>query len=168
MAGSVSGLQTKMREVEPKALFVHCNGHNLNLVVQDAVSTISQYRDAINMLGTLINFVRDSPKRLRFFEHLQQPSAKSLKPYCPTRWVLRESAFKSVKENYEQLWEFFQQTSESDKSDAGAKAAGFATQLSSFQTYFYLASLNKLFSLVREVSQAIQALTLHLYEANKM
>jgi hypothetical protein len=51
VAGSVSGLQTKMREVEPKALFVHCNGHNLNLVVQDAVSTISQYRDAINMLG---------------------------------------------------------------------------------------------------------------------
>ena len=104
--------------------------------------------------------MRDSPRRLRCFERLQQTDANALRPYCPTRWVLRESALTSVMHNYSELWEFMNEVSEIEKSEAGAKAAGFANQLSKFQTYFTLASLLQLFTAIGTVNQALQAASL--------
>jgi len=90
VAGSVNGLQSKIREAEPRALFVHCSSHSINLVVQDAIRSNPAYRDVLAMFGSLITFVRDSPKRLRLFERLQQDDARALRPYCPTRWIMRD------------------------------------------------------------------------------
>lgn len=36
VSGRISGLQARIREVEPRAVYVHCVAHTLNLVVQDA------------------------------------------------------------------------------------------------------------------------------------
>jgi len=63
MAGNVTGLQRRIAEVEPRALFVHCMNHSLSLSFQDAMSHIPYCRDAMNLIKDLINFVRDSPKR---------------------------------------------------------------------------------------------------------
>jgi hypothetical protein len=57
---------------------------------------------------------------------------------------------------------------ESDKTEAGAKAAGFASQFSTFHAYFNLASLLKIFTAVGTVNQALQAATLHLQQCNKL
>ena len=57
--------------------------------------------------------------------------------------------------------------SHNDKINAGAKAAGFANQLSKFQTYFNLQSLHKIFASVRTSNQALQNSKLHLQNANK-
>ena len=82
--------------------------------------------------------------------------------------MLRESALTSVLNNYEELWLFLEEVSSTDTSEAGAKAAGFANQLSKFQTLFHLASLNKLFTVIGVVNQAIQASNLHLQQASKL
>jgi len=62
VAGSVNGLQSKIREAEPRALFVHCSSHSINLVVQDAIRSNPAYRDVLAMFVSLITFVRDSPE----------------------------------------------------------------------------------------------------------
>jgi len=168
VAGSLNGVQAKLRDVESRALFVHCASHSINLIVQDSVSSIPAYRDAFNTFGTLIAFVRDSPKRLHIFESLQHTDAKALRPFCPTRWVLRESALTVVKVNYLELWRFLDEISASDKTDAGAKAAGFSSQLSKFSTYFNLATLVHIFNTLGTVNQAMQASNLHLQQASKL
>ena len=93
VAGRLSGLQDKIRNAEPRALFVHCLAHNMNLVVQDAVSTISAYRDALSLRKT-ITFIIDSSKRLKRFEHIQMIDANSLRPFCPTWWVFARVSFR--------------------------------------------------------------------------
>src|SRR5688572_14987089 len=40
MSGKVTALQKKICDVQPKALFIHCLNHSLNLSFQDAVSCI--------------------------------------------------------------------------------------------------------------------------------
>ena len=35
MRGHLSGLQTRVRAIQPKALFSYCSGHMLNLVLKD-------------------------------------------------------------------------------------------------------------------------------------
>jgi len=132
---------------------------------QDAVASVPTYRDILS-IGAVINFARDSPKRLLWFEGFQHDGTTAVRPYCPTRWVLRQSALKSVLSNYEELhvWMFFEEVS-CDKSEAGANAAGFASQLGSFQTCFNLASVDKIFTPIGTVNQAMQAANLHLQQA---
>ena len=58
--------------------------------------------------------------------------------------------------------------SQSDNSDIGAKSAGFATQLSKFQTYFHLKSLHKVFTALGTVNHAMQSPTLQFQQASRM
>lgn len=168
VAGHLNGLQAKIRDAEPRAIYVHCSAHSLNLVVQDAVANVSCYRDSLSMFGSIITFVRDSPKRLRQFEKLQADDANALRPFCPTRWVLRESALTSVVQNYTELITFMNQVSRDDRGEAGAKAAGFSNQLMKFHTYFCLASLSKLFTYIGTVNQALQSSSLNLQHAKQL
>ena len=88
MAGNVTGLQKRICDVEPKALFVHCLNHSLNLSFQDAMSHIPHCWDAMNLVKDLINFVRDSPKRLAWFASFQDHDTGAPWLLCPTRWTM--------------------------------------------------------------------------------
>ena len=41
MSGHCSGVQSRIRQVAPKALYVHCNAHCLNLCLVDCVKSVS-------------------------------------------------------------------------------------------------------------------------------
>lgn len=36
MSGNLTGLQTRVKEISPEAMFVHCCAHNLNLCLIDS------------------------------------------------------------------------------------------------------------------------------------
>ncbi len=50
MRGVHKGLATRMKECSPKAIYVHCYGHLLNLALQDVLTELEPLRDA---LGTV-------------------------------------------------------------------------------------------------------------------
>ena len=55
MSGVYSGVQSRILQKVPNALYVHCVAHNLNLVLNDAVSQVpevSQFFDVIQRLYT--------------------------------------------------------------------------------------------------------------------
>ena len=65
MSGKESGLQTRVRQENPRAWWVYCFGHNLNLVVQDSVkkNPNSEMENALVKMQRVINFIKGSPKR---------------------------------------------------------------------------------------------------------
>ncbi|XP_067213479.1 zinc finger MYM-type protein 1-like [Linepithema humile] len=85
VSGRITGLQARIKESEPRALYVHCNAHNLNLVVQDGMQCISSVKNFIGVVKELINFIRDSPKRQGHFKELQSDISPALTQFCPTR-----------------------------------------------------------------------------------
>ncbi|KYN28567.1 Zinc finger MYM-type protein 1 [Trachymyrmex cornetzi] len=85
VSGRITGLQARIRDVEPRAIYVHCTAHTLNLVVQDAIEHVSYARNFVGIVKDIINFIRDSPKRLAQFKNLQSGDSPSLTPFCPTR-----------------------------------------------------------------------------------
>ena len=121
----------KMLVLESRASFVHYTGHIINLLVQVAISVVPMFRDSLH----IVNFVRNSPKPLRIFEHLQMPDAKSLRPSCPTRWVMRECSLKSMLTNYTEEQKFMKEIIDSDKSEADSEAGGFCQQFNRFETF---------------------------------
>lgn len=68
MSGIRSGVQTRLLKDAPRATFVHCVAHRVNLFIQDSVKAVNECRDTLAIVKDLINFVRDSPKRLSKFK----------------------------------------------------------------------------------------------------
>lgn len=71
VSGHITGLQRRIIDVEPRAIFVHCTAHTLNLVVQNTVQNINKVRDFLAVLRSMISFVKDSPERQAIFNSLQ-------------------------------------------------------------------------------------------------
>lgn len=168
MRGQHSGLQALIREEEPRAIYVHCLAHVLNLVLNDVMQTVDRCRDILSVITELISFVTGSPKRLHWFKTFQEEEESvSLVKFCPTRWTLKASSLRSVLKNYRPLILFLQEVA-SERSESSAKASGLAKALSKFQTYFMLKLMELVFSRLETVSSALQKRSLMLDEAKRM
>ena len=91
------GLQALIKEKAPLAIYTHCSGHCLNLVISHSCSlpTIRNVLD--KMKATCLN----SPKRNELLTEIvsknvaEMSRRKPLIDLCKTRWAERHSAFLS-------------------------------------------------------------------------
>lgn len=168
VSGDKSGLQTRIRESNPLALFVHCVAHRLNLTVQDTLTGISSVRDFIGNVRQMITFVRDSPRRLNIFKDLQSENAPTLLKYCTTRWCVRIKSLKTVRDNYQTLINFFDEISNdpSTESAAAAAAASYLAKFESFDFFFHLKVLIYIFECVENLNTTLQKIDLNLTQSH--
>lgn len=167
VSGAHTGLQSRIRAIEPKIIHVHCVAHSLNLVVQDTMKEVPAIRDFLVLIRELIAFVRGSPKRQACFESLQASDDTqnlSLRPFCPTRWCCRISSLKTILNNYNVLLSFLNDTKK-QKDDAGAKANGFLKSLQSFESLFIIKFLIEILDRVETLNATLQKISLHLQKA---
>lgn len=167
VSGHITGLQKRINNVEPRALYVHCSAHTLNLVVQDSMMTVERSRDFLVLLKSLIVFVRNSPKRQSIFNDLQVENnlpSKSLRPFCPTRWCMRIVSLKTVSINYETIIEFLK-TLSNEKSKVGAIAKGFLKKITKFDFLFLTNLMISIFDRVELLNAELQRVTLSFQEA---
>ena len=151
-----TGVQARIKEKEPRAVFVHCTAHRLNLVVKDSLDGIPELRDAIHEAASLISFYRDSPKRLVNLSDMGASTA--LRPLCPTRWTCSEGALQSIMDNYMPLRESLLQlaSDRTTRPEIQSKANGFARRMEEF-TFFYGVSLAlHLLRMTTPVMRAVQ------------
>lgn len=172
MSGRVSGLKQRLCREQPLAVYFHCLAHSVNLSIQDSLKSVQLPRDMMYLVKDLINTIRESPKRLHWFQSLQAgeegpaPKHKNLRPLCPTRWTMRVTSIRSVLRNYNDLLVFLEDFSNEDKSDAGAKCAGFVKQLQTFKVFFCLKLFLHVFGPIEEFSQGVQSPKLSVSMAN--
>lgn len=53
MSGKIGGLQAKIRDIYPEAIYIHCMAHRLNLAVVDTCKEIEGVRDFFNALEAI-------------------------------------------------------------------------------------------------------------------
>ena len=95
MAGEVSGVQKRIRELHPKTYFMHYASHRLNLVINDQ-NKIIEIRNAVGVIKIIIVYFRESSLRRRLVTHIPL--------LCETRW---SEKYKSILLFYEHFHEIF-------------------------------------------------------------
>ena len=99
-SGSKIGFQTQMKKIAPHALFVHYQGHLLQLACVQAANSIPGSKHVYVTLTSLWKFFQYSSKRtksLKQFQHiLDMPAVKVIKP-SDTCWLAHERCVKGVK-----------------------------------------------------------------------
>jgi hypothetical protein len=89
MAGHLSCVVVRIQSLCSKAFFVHFNPHALDLTLQDSICTSSSDSTALNITNDIINFMKDSRKRLSLSDTLTDlNSYTKLKPLCATHWTV--------------------------------------------------------------------------------
>ena len=94
MAGKEGGVQAIIRRKYPKAVFVHCSSHRLNLVVND-LNKVSAVRNTVGTIKSVIVFFRDSAQRRKLV-----PNVPVL---CETRWTHKYRSIRVFAENFVEI-----------------------------------------------------------------
>ena len=87
-----------MKRNSPKALWVYCFGHCLNLVIVHSCK-LTAIRNMLYKLTETCSFFRDSPKRTSLIEEtvtksvMQSDKRKAILDLCKTRWTMRHTAY---------------------------------------------------------------------------
>lgn len=102
MKGNQSGVQRQILNMNPRAFFVPCSSHSLNLVVNDAVKCSVAAVSYFGNVQQLYNFFSASTDRWnRMMQYL--PSL-TLKRVCDTRWESRIDAVRPIRYQLGELY----------------------------------------------------------------
>mgnify|MGYP003542974732 FL=1 len=170
MSSEFNGVQAKVKNAYPKALYVHCLSHQLNLCLTHA-STVHQIRNAIGVITEVGNFFSKSPKRsnqlaLSIKENTDDDVlARKLKTLCVTRWVESHVAVLRFIELFPALLHAMNYFSINDDSETSSKASTLLTGLSSSEFLISIAILSKTSALILPLSEALQSVDLDLHFA---
>ena len=161
MAGHLRGVAARIQAEEPKALFVHCLAHSVNLCLQECGRQSKVIRDGLSLVNEICNFIKSSPKRLSLFERMKiesgmSSSLPSLKPLCPTRWTVRTGAVLSVLKNYAIVQEELEHLGQGS-GDSSAKATGLSINMEQFQSFFGLKLSYMVFVAVEQLATTLQS-----------
>ena len=90
MSGEKSGVQIRMRQHSPSALYVHCRCHQLQLAAVNAASELNEVKRVMGTLLTMWKTFHYSPKKAEKLVEIQAVlNAPELKIHKPseTRWL---------------------------------------------------------------------------------
>ena len=93
MSGHCSGVQQRVRQVAPHAIYVHCHAHVLNLVLVDCVKNNSFASEFFALLQSLYVLLSTSKAHVVFIDKQKElypgKPTKELKRLSDTRWACR-------------------------------------------------------------------------------
>ncbi|KAJ8044923.1 Zinc finger MYM-type protein 1 [Holothuria leucospilota] len=173
MSGKERGLSTRIKEVAPKAIYVHCYGHVLNLALQDTISTLEPLRNALGVFQSLYNLLEASSKRHAFFEkveaqeedeHAQKLTLKSL---SVTRWSCRYDAEKAVINQLSSIMKALVTLSEERDVKTHSDSISLIHAMANFEFIFGLVLLRVILSNTHGLSQYLQSAKMDVAKASK-
>ena len=140
MCGARNGIATRFSREEPRAIFIHCYGHALNLAVGDCVKKNTILRDTLDVTFEISKLVKFSPRRDTEFEKIKSqlaPDIPGFRTLCPTRWTVRAASLESILNNYNVLQELWGNALEvATDSDVRARLVGVQTTMTKFSYVF--------------------------------
>ena len=161
-SGDKTGVQRRLKELSPHALFVHCRCHVLELASVKVNSATPGIKYVYTTLMTLWKFFHYSPKRAESLKEIQKvldlPELKIVKP-SDTRWLAHECYVKAVKASYSSIILALENIYETSHEP---EALGLSKALYSHSTIAAMYLLDYILPQVEKLSRALQAKHLDL------
>ena len=104
MSGVKNGVVTQIQKIEERAVFIHCNGHLINLAAQDTIKFCVELKQALDYAYEIIKLIKLSPSReatfLKVKAEIGDVTSGTVRKLCPNRWTVRANSFYSIIKNY--------------------------------------------------------------------
>ena len=162
MSGCFQGVQARILEKQPLAIYIHCVAHVLNLVVVDSC-TNPFIRDTIATVKEVINFFKESVQREHALEVNIPENSSHLKlsKLCETRWTERSKAIKTFIELIEPVFTTLEEIKTTKICNSKTSSQASSLLLAISQCSFILGLL-----LASDVLKQLSNLSKYLQKAN--
>ena len=170
MTGAKAGVEAKINQMEPRALFTHCYGHALNLAVSDTIKRSRPMRDCLDTCFELVKLIKFSPKREAMLRELKMEidsDVPSLRTMCPTRWTVRADSLASMIVNYDNiqlLWETAIRAT--SNTEMKARIQGMKSEMQCFKFLFCVILSEMILRHTDKLSQTLQQPRMSSVERN--
>ncbi|CAF4368700.1 unnamed protein product [Rotaria sp. Silwood2] len=161
MRGEYKGVAARLRQVAPLGLYVHCNGHILNLCLVDVSARVPSVRNNFGVVSSLYNLIEGSAKRYQVFENIQKEAGLqtlTVKQLCETRWTCRFECLKVI------LLRFNEIITTLDVINV-PEAFLLLNSLQSFDFIYHLVIMSEIYILTNILSKFLQLSNISLTDA---
>ncbi|KAL4107461.1 hypothetical protein QTP88_017803 [Uroleucon formosanum] len=144
MSGHLTGLQARVKEVAPNALFTHCLAHRLNLVLQHGCSINAKCRIFFANLTGIAAYFHNSTSRTNFVDTIV---GKKIPQFVQTRWSSRSKILHTIVNEWSGFINVFDCISKDPKSSSESicGAIGHFKNLKTFEFAFLALVFNDIF-----------------------
>ena len=171
MSGKYNGVQSLIREVNHRAVYIPCMAHSLNLSGVCAASSCTDATSFFAFVQNVYVFLSASTHRWNALKEVLEENTKcdSKRTLLPkrlseTRWSSRADALQSLEQNYKsfrlvliKLSSHYEQT-----GDTRREASALLKKLNKFETAFMTILWNKVLTRVNETSKLLQSTSMEL------
>lgn len=147
MAGHISGVQKRVRDIHKKAVFIHCASHRLNLVLNE-LNSIPIIRNTISVIKETINFFKESA--------IRQKVAPSLTKLCVTRWSESHKALRKFYENFLLIIEALEHLKVNGNKESSLKAMYLLNSVNTSQFIVCLKIIAKYSAVIEPITNSLQ------------
>ena len=169
MRGKNSGVRTRMCQHAPRALYVWCHAHRLNLVVESMLCCCTDFRKAIGLMQELYNFFNGHRRHAVFVDQQASSSRRrALKRVADTTrsWRSVEDGVLTFLDCYDVLEESLERLEvESTESATVRGANGLLSQIGDFRIIVCLHILKCIFAITGPASRILQGIAIDLSTA---
>lgn len=168
MSGIYNGVQKLVQDKQPLAVYVHCAAHNLNLVLNDAVSAVLEAQTFFATLQELYAFFGHSIRRWDILSSITGESTVTLKKLNPTRWAGRLASLMGIKCRYFDVMKALTHIILENRNPAErGDALKFQKLLQEFEFVLILVVLAKVMSSINVASTYLQSKDADLLKATQ-
>lgn len=168
MSGKFIGTQARMLNFFPKALYVHCMSHSLNLAIS-ASCDVQDIRNCLGIIEKIYVFFKTPQRQQVLDKNIDKicPDSKKsgLKKVCPTRWVERHDAVSVFTELIHAVFASLEDISLWVNKDTSSSARTLLLSISDARFIIALYVIEKLFSYTVKLSQFLQTVNTDIVKA---
>lgn len=169
MSGNCSGVQTRLKEFAPHAIYIHCHAHILNLVLVDSVKAVPDATQFFALVESLYVFLSTTKAHVIFLQKQKelQPhkQTRELQRLSDTRWACRYSAVNSICYTFDAILATLEDITEDSDGMKATQATGLMLQVKSFKFLLCLIIFDKVLSITKGLSDVLQSTSLDLAKA---
>jgi len=169
MRGKYNGCQAIIRRDQPLAAYVHCSAHCANLIAAAVCSSSAIVRDSIQLVNELGVLFNASGKLKALFSKIASPSGdidernqqigpvRSIKPLCPTRWLVRIPAINATLSQYGDVLRTLEEARLTCSSEVAARAGGLLRRFQDPATFVCLSMAQRVIAPLESLNRSLQS-----------
>ncbi|CAF3983994.1 unnamed protein product, partial [Rotaria sordida] len=161
MSGHIGGVQKLISDTAPRALYVHCASHSLDLAICDACDDkIIQL--FFGTIKTIIKFISGSPKRQNLFKKAIEATTCDIKrqklaKLVDHRWVEKATSVLSFKQLFTSVMTLLEYLMENADAETGANARAYFKCIKDLDFIICLFVVSRIFAILKPYTEVLQS-----------
>uniref|UniRef100_A0A673TGJ0 Zinc finger MYM-type containing 1 n=2 Tax=Suricata suricatta TaxID=37032 RepID=A0A673TGJ0_SURSU len=166
LRGKFNKIAAEFKKEEPRALYMHCYAHFLDLAVITFCKEVKELRITLNTLSSLFNTIHMSREMSANFQNICKLSQNKTSKKHPSQlcWTVHDHMLLSVIEGLPDIIETLELVSSHPSSTSLAdELSDLLTLVSKFEFIFCLKFLYRVFSVTEILSKELQSETIDIF-----